>query len=86
MENKGIWSEAKEQEAQKKIKADVLKAFNKAEKEKRPPIRALFEDIYEEVTEEQVEQMKKLKDVLERYPGEYDVDNYEGGRGSLNTE
>jgi hypothetical protein len=30
--------------------------------------------------------MKKLKDVLERYPGEYDVDNYERGRGSLNTE
>lgn len=86
MENKGMWSEEKEQEAQKRIKADVLKAFNKAEKEKRPPIRALFEDIYEEVTEEQIDQMEKLKDVLERYPGEYDVDNYEGGRESLSKE
>jgi 2-oxoisovalerate dehydrogenase E1 component alpha subunit len=83
MEGKGMWNAEMEKEAQDGIKKDVLKAFNKAEREKRPALRLMFEDVYEEVTEEQRAQIKELKDILERYPNEYDVDNFDGGRDGL---
>ncbi|KAF2670676.1 2-oxoisovalerate dehydrogenase subunit alpha [Microthyrium microscopicum] len=83
MENKGLWSAEKEEQAQKEIKNAVMAAFNKAEKEKRPELRAMFEDVYEEVTEEQEEQIEQLKDVIRRYPGEYDVEQFEGGLEGL---
>jgi 2-oxoisovalerate dehydrogenase E1 component alpha subunit len=85
MEGKGLWNAEREREEQERVKAEVLAAFNRAEREKRPPLRAMFEDVYERVTEEQEEQIAKLKDVLERYPGEYDVENYERGRDGLDA-
>lgn len=83
MERKGIWDEGREKEARSGIRRDVLKAFADAEKEKRPKLRNMFEDVYEEVTEEAEGQMRELRRVLERYPAEYDVDEFEGGRGGL---
>lgn len=83
MENKGIWDEEMEREAQDSIKKAVLKAFNKAEREKRPAIRHMMTDMYENLTEEQVAQMADLKDILERYPGEYDLDGFEDGLKGL---
>jgi 2-oxoisovalerate dehydrogenase E1 component alpha subunit len=85
IESKGLWSAEQEREEQERVKAEVLAAFNRAEREKRPPLRAMFEDVYERVTEEQEEQISKLRDVLERYPGEYDVENYERGRDGLDA-
>ena len=43
----------------------------------------MFTDVYEEMTEETQEQMKQLRDIIERYPGEYDVEQFEGGKDSL---
>jgi 2-oxoisovalerate dehydrogenase E1 component alpha subunit len=83
MENKGIWDEEEEREAQDSIKKAVLKAFNKAEREKGPAIRHMMMDTYEDVTEEQRAQMAELKDILERYPDEYDLDNFEDGLKGL---
>ncbi|KAI0112430.1 2-oxoisovalerate dehydrogenase alpha subunit [Nemania sp. FL0031] len=83
MEAKGFWNEEKEKEARESIRRDVLKAFSQAEREKKPPIRAMFEDIYEELTPELKAQMKELRDHLEKYPEEYDTDEYEGGKNSL---
>ncbi|KAI1116409.1 2-oxoisovalerate dehydrogenase alpha subunit [Nemania sp. NC0429] len=83
MEAKGFWDETKEKEAREGIRREVLKAFSQAEREKKPPIRAMFEDMYEELTPELQAQMKELRDHLERYPAEYDVDEYEGGKSSL---
>jgi 2-oxoisovalerate dehydrogenase E1 component alpha subunit len=86
MESQGLWDDEMEKKEAEKIKKDVLKAFNKAEREKRPPLRRLFEDVYEEVTEEQEGQIQQLRDVLVRYPGEYDVDNFEGGVTGLDRK
>ncbi|KAH8887551.1 thiamine diphosphate-binding protein [Thozetella sp. PMI_491] len=68
MEAKGCWDENKEKEARESIRRDVLKAFSEAEKEMKPPIRAMFEDVYEEMTLDIKAQMKELRDQLERYP------------------
>lgn len=83
LENKGLWNDEKEAEARSRIRKDVLKAFGEAEKELKPPLRAMFEDVYEEMTPEIRDQMKELRDVLDRYPAEYDVGEFEGGKESL---
>ncbi|KAI1196379.1 2-oxoisovalerate dehydrogenase alpha subunit [Nemania serpens] len=85
MEAKGFWDEAKEKAARESIRRDVLKAFSQAEREKKPPIRSMFEDMYEELTPELKAQMKELRDHLEKYPAEYDIDQYEGGKNSLDS-
>lgn len=83
LEKKGVWDEAKENEARGRIRKEILKAFAQAEKEKKPALRCMFEDVYEEMTPETKTQMKELKDVLDRYPEEYDVTEFEGGKDTL---
>lgn len=85
MENKGIWDEEKEQRTRQELRNEILLAFKKAEKEKKPPLRAIFEDVYEEMTEEAMEQRQELKDILTRYPEEYDVTDYEEGLEGLDS-
>ena len=83
LERKGLWDDGKENEAREGLRRDVMKAFKGGEEEKKPPIRELFTDIYEEMTEESKSQREELRDILERYPDEYDVDEYEGGRSGV---
>ena len=83
MEREGLWDESKEQKERSRIRKEVLAAFAKAEKERKPPLRSMFEDVYAELTEEQKEQMVQLRDILMRYPNEYDLDSFEGGLDTL---
>jgi len=83
LEKRGIWNDEKENEARGRLRKEVLKAFGEAEKEKKPPLRAMFEDVYEEMTPETKQQMRELRGVIERYPEEYDVSEFEGGMDSL---
>lgn len=83
LERKKLWDEEKEKEARSSIRKEVLKAFADAEKEKRPPLGSMFEDVYKDITEETQEQMKALRDIIDRYPEEYDVTAYEGGKETL---
>ncbi|KAI0849826.1 thiamine diphosphate-binding protein [Daldinia vernicosa] len=85
MEAKGFWDESKEKEAREIIRRDVLKAFSEAEREKKPPIRTMFEDVYEELTPDLKAQMEQLKLHLEKYPDEYDFAEYEDGIDSLKS-
>jgi 2-oxoisovalerate dehydrogenase E1 component alpha subunit len=83
LERKGLWNDEKENEARGRIRKEVLKAFSEGEKEKKPPIRSMFEDIYEEMTPETQRQMRELRDVIKKYPQEYDVAEFEDGVDSL---
>lgn len=83
LEGRGIWDEEREQEARRRIRREVLKAFGEAEREKKGPLRWMFEDVYEQVTAEQREQMEELRGVLERYGGEYEVGDFEDGKDGL---
>ena len=85
MEAQGIWSEEKEKEARERLRREVLHAFKEAEREKKPPVRTMFEDVYEELTPDLKKQMAELKSILERYPDEYDVNEFEGGKKSLDS-
>ncbi|KAL5347707.1 hypothetical protein ACLOAV_007116 [Pseudogymnoascus australis] len=83
LENEGLWDDAKETEARLSIKKELLKAFSAAEKEKKPEILSMFEDIYEELTPELKAQRAELKDILDRYPNEYDLSEFDKGKDSL---
>lgn len=83
LEGRGIWDEDKERELRNTLRKQILAAFDKAEKEKKPAISNAFEGVYETLTEEQKFHIAELKDILERYPKEYDVTQYEGGIDSL---
>jgi 2-oxoisovalerate dehydrogenase E1 component alpha subunit len=83
MENKGIWDESKDKEARDSTRREVLQEFSKAEKEKKAPLRTMFEDVYEEMTPDIKAQMAQLREHMARYPEEYDVGDYVGGADSL---
>ncbi|KAI9759587.1 MAG: hypothetical protein M4579_002253 [Chaenotheca gracillima] len=83
LEHQALWDAEKETETRTSLRKDVLKAFAAAEKKKKAPLRAMFTDVYEEMPEESVAQMKALKDIIDRYPDEYDVEEFEQGKDSL---
>lgn len=83
MENLDIWNDDAERELRSELRKQVLDAYRKAEKEKHPPISSMMEDVYETPTEEQVEQMAKLRSIVEKYPNEYDVSGFEKGIDGL---
>lgn len=79
MEKKGIWDDHKEKETREKIRAAVLRELVAAEKEKKPALRGIFDDVYSELTEEQEEQKQELQRLMMKYPEEYDLNEHEGG-------
>ena len=83
LQGKGLWDEEKEKETRSEIRKAVLEAFAKAEREKKPAVREMWTDVYEEITEEQRKQMEELRGVVERYPAEYDLDGYEEGKEGM---
>jgi 2-oxoisovalerate dehydrogenase E1 component alpha subunit len=83
LERRGIWDDEKEKDARESLKKDVMKAFKEAEEEKKPAIGELFKDVYEELTEEAMAQREELRSILERFGEEYDVDEFEGGKGGV---
>jgi 2-oxoisovalerate dehydrogenase E1 component alpha subunit len=66
MEKKGLWNEAMESEARIEIRKQILQELSAAQKELKPPLRALFDDVYEELTPEARAQMKELKRMMSR--------------------
>ena len=86
MENEGLWDENKERELRSATRRELLSAFNAAEAEAKPSIRNLFADVYADITPEQRAQMRELRRVIEAYPEEYDVSQYEGGVEGLDTK
>lgn len=86
MEKEGIWDEEKEKTERSEIRKKVLAAFASAEKEKKSPMREIFTDVYEELTEEAKGHMRELREHLERYPDEYETSEFEGGVDTLKDE
>ncbi|KAI4954724.1 hypothetical protein J4E86_006034 [Alternaria arbusti] len=83
LEGRELWDDGQEKELRSATRKEVLSAFEQAEKEKKPSIRNAFEGVWEELTAEQKEHVQELKDVLVRYPKEYDLDGFEGGLKGL---
>lgn len=83
LENEGLWNDEKESEARIRLKKEIMKAFQQAEKEKKPELSSMFDDMYEELTPDLKQQKAELKDILTRYSGEYDLSEFDKGKDSL---
>ncbi|OAL73705.1 2-oxoisovalerate dehydrogenase alpha subunit [Trichophyton violaceum] len=83
MENKGIWNEDLERETREQLRKDVLAEFAAAEREKKPALKEMFTDVFAELTPEVKKQREELKRILEKYPKEYDLSEFEGGLKGL---
>ncbi|KAH8791372.1 2-oxoisovalerate dehydrogenase alpha subunit [Hyaloscypha sp. PMI_1271] len=79
LENHDLWDDNLEKENRTQIRRAILKEFAAAEREKKPALSAIFDDVYEVLSEEQEAQKKELRRILQKYPAEYDVSQYEGG-------
>ncbi|GAB7338095.1 hypothetical protein MBLNU457_4458t1 [Dothideomycetes sp. NU457] len=79
MEAKDLWNDEKEKELRSSKRKEVLEAFKKAEREKKPGLNNMIGGVYAQLTEEQEAQTDAIRDIIERYPDEYDVSEFEGG-------
>ncbi|OTA34071.1 hypothetical protein BTJ68_05895 [Hortaea werneckii EXF-2000] len=79
LESRGLWDDDAEKTLRSEARKGILDAYRKADKEKHPALRNMLTDVYEEMTEEQLEQLGKMRRVVERFPDEYDVSGFEEG-------
>ena len=77
MESKKWWTAEDETTLKKEVRSEVLKAFQKAEKLKKPPVHCLFTDVYDEMPWHLREQEQQLKDLLAKYPQQYPTGDHE---------
>jgi 2-oxoisovalerate dehydrogenase E1 component alpha subunit len=83
LEEKRLWDDSQEKELRGTTRKEVLKAFEEAEKMKKPSIKYAFTDVWEELTAEQKEHLGEMREILKAYPEEYDLGMYEGGAEGL---
>jgi 2-oxoisovalerate dehydrogenase E1 component alpha subunit len=83
LEYNSLWDEKMEKDTRTQIRKDVLRELMLAEKEKKAPLKSIFDDVYAELTEEQEEQRQELRRLMLKYPTEYDADEHEGGIAGL---
>jgi 2-oxoisovalerate dehydrogenase E1 component alpha subunit len=79
MERNGLWNDDLERDTREELRRAILKEFCAAEKEKKPPLKEMFGDVYEKLTEDAEAQRVELRRILEAYPDEYDVSEFDGG-------
>lgn len=65
---KGIWNDTADADFKVNIRTQILEAFSKAEKLKKPRIAEMFNDVYDELPWNLKEQMGQLKEALDQYP------------------
>ncbi|KAK5095935.1 hypothetical protein LTS08_007816 [Lithohypha guttulata] len=83
LESQGVWDGQKDKELRAQIRKDILRELKEAEKEKKPPLSCVFDDVYASYSAEQAEQREELRKLLLKYPAEYDIDEHEGGIAGL---
>ncbi|KAF9953362.1 hypothetical protein BGZ70_000274 [Mortierella alpina] len=76
LESKGWWDEARENAHKSEQRTAVLKSFAAAEKRKKPMVSEMFNDVYDKLTPNLVEQKKELEELIKKYPEHYDTSNY----------
>ncbi|KAH7159407.1 thiamine diphosphate-binding protein [Dactylonectria estremocensis] len=80
---KGLWSDELDVHTRKEIRRSVIRELTAAEKEKKPALKDIFTDVYAELTDEAEYQREKLRELMKKYPAEYDVKNHVGGLDAL---
>lgn len=75
--SKKWWSQTEDDGFRGHIKEVVLQELSRAEKEKKPPIEEMFNDVYDELPWNLKEQREELKRLLAKYPEDFPLDQFE---------
>ncbi|OWF40037.1 2-oxoisovalerate dehydrogenase subunit alpha, mitochondrial-like [Mizuhopecten yessoensis] len=74
LDKQGWWDDNQEIQWKEQSKKDIMEAFAKAEKRKRPNPEFLFTDVYDDVPPHLQKQMDEMKQHVAKYPQHYPVD------------
>ncbi|XP_078674634.1 2-oxoisovalerate dehydrogenase subunit alpha, mitochondrial-like isoform X1 [Branchiostoma floridae x Branchiostoma belcheri] len=80
MVNQGWWDMEKEKAWMKQARNEVMQAFQRAEKKKKPPPSELFYDTYKEMPPHLQQQREQMRTHVAQYPENYPLDNFEKDR------
>jgi 2-oxoisovalerate dehydrogenase E1 component beta subunit len=72
----GLWDEAKEEALRAEARKEILEAAKIGGSKKRPPLKDMFNDIYDELPWHLEEQHKFIQEHVRKYPGEFNIGNY----------
>jgi 2-oxoisovalerate dehydrogenase E1 component alpha subunit len=72
LESKGYWSEEQDKEFRKTARRDILKAFSSAEARKKPAVKEMFLDVYDELPTHLAEQHAELNELMKKYPSHFE--------------
>lgn len=71
LEKKGWWTEEEEIAYKKTCRTEILAAFGRAEKQLKPNVNEMFEDVYEKLPWHLQEQKQELAELIKNYPEYY---------------
>lgn len=74
--NKGHMKEEDDQVWKKEARKNVLEAFSKAEKRKKPSISEMFTDVYDKLPKHLQEQQKKSMELIKKYGQHYQLTDF----------
>ncbi len=76
MENQKWWTPEQDAAAKKEARTNVLKAFTKAEKEKKPSLDEVFSDVYDTLPKHLQEQQEEMRRIIKKYSEHYPLSAY----------
>ncbi|KAL9554605.1 hypothetical protein MBANPS3_002748 [Mucor bainieri] len=76
LENKNWWSQEEEDAYRKQARKDIMTSFTAAEKRKKPALKHLFTDVYDELPPNLIKQQQELNELIKKYPEYYDTSDY----------
>lgn len=71
MENKNWWDSEMEEKWKRESRQQILTAFSKAEKELKPPVKDMFNDVYDSLPYRLQKQHQECMNHVAKYPDEY---------------
>ena len=76
VEEKGWWSDDDNEAWKIESLKEIMRTFEIAEKTKKPPVEALFSEVYHEWTPRIKRQYEETMEHISKYPNEYPVGSY----------
>ncbi|KAK7282662.1 hypothetical protein RIF29_11616 [Crotalaria pallida] len=74
VERNGWWSEKDELELRSRVREQLLQAIKAAEKEQKPPLEDMFNDVYDQLPSNLKEQERELRETMKKHPSDYPSD------------
>jgi 2-oxoisovalerate dehydrogenase E1 component alpha subunit len=82
LESMSLWDDQKEFEHRRKCNAEVIAALHRAARVRKPPIKEMFTDVFDQLTPHLQEQRNELEALMRQYPEHFHPEKYESDSAS----